>query len=72
MSEVTSGFDWRAHVRQLAEQEGLYPADIAYDVVDKLVSSGEVSITDESAKEIAFTEAQNYAERHFAENGYEF
>lgn len=65
-------FDWRSHVRTLAEAGGLYPADIALDVIDKMVSSGEVSITDESTKEIVYTEASNYAERYFRENGFEF
>lgn len=68
----TDVFDWQAHVRQLAEQDGLYPADIALDVVDKLVAAGDVLIDDESAKEIAYTEALNYAERHYREQGYEF
>jgi hypothetical protein len=73
MSEVTTnGFDWRSHVRTLAEAGGLYPADIAYDVIDKMVSLGEVSITDESTKEIVYTEAENYAAGYFRENGYEF
>jgi hypothetical protein len=69
---ATQGFDWQAHVRQLSETEGLYPSDIAYDVLDKLVSRGEISIEDESQKEIAFTDALNYAERIFGDEGYEF
>jgi hypothetical protein len=69
---ATQGFDWQAHVRQLSETEGLYPGDIAYDVVDKLVSHGDISIGDEGQKEIAFTEALNYANRIFGNEGYEF
>jgi len=65
-------FDWRAHVRKLAEEGGTYPHDIALDVIDQLVSNGDINIEDEASKEIAFTEAVNYAENYFAGEGYEF
>jgi hypothetical protein len=65
-------YDMKAIVRTLAEEGGLYPADIALVVIDKAVMAGEVDIEDESTKEIIYTEAANYAERYFAENGYEF
>lgn len=64
---------WKSHVRMLAENgHGLYPGDIALDVIDKAVSGGHIDIDDESAKEIVYTEAERYAERYFTEQGYEF
>lgn len=64
---MAESFDWKAHVRRLAREGGLFPTDVAYDVVDKLVAAGEVPLADEAAMEIAFTEAVNYAERVFEE-----
>jgi hypothetical protein len=73
MSTIFTEEWWKGHVRMLAENgNGLYPTDIALDVLDKAVSRGEVAIDDESTKEIIYTEAERYAERYFEEQGYEF
>lgn len=66
---------WKAEVRKMAETDhdkDIYPYDIATEILAIAVHRGEISRHDEDAKEILHTEAQNYAERYYSENGYEF